>query len=73
MKNLIAAPLALLVVALTLSGCFYGPRHGYYGGGGGGYDRGPGASPGFTHDNDHGPGPGPGFDHGPGPGGFNHP
>jgi hypothetical protein len=57
MKNIITVPLALLLVALTLSGCFYGPRHGFYGGGGyGGYQ--------------HGPGPG---GPGPGPGGYNHP
>jgi hypothetical protein len=51
MKNIITVPLALLLAALTLSGCFYGPRHGFYGGGYGGYQHGPGPG---------GPGPGPG-------------
>jgi len=60
MKRTLAASASFILLALTLSGCFwYGGRGGYYG------------HPGYG-----GPGPGPGYGHpgpGPGPGGYNHP
>jgi hypothetical protein len=46
MKNLITAPLALALLAFSLSGCVWYPDHGwhdhggYYGHGGYGYDHG---------------------------------
>jgi hypothetical protein len=45
-----ASPIAFVLLALSLSGCFWYPHHGYHGGYGGG-------GPGYGHA-DHG-----GFDH----------
>jgi hypothetical protein len=68
MKNILA-PLALLSLALTLSGCFFPGRYHDRGGYAGGYDRPPPPGPGY------GGGFGGGYNRptGPGSGGYNHP